>query len=89
MPARKNTVAEVEPVELAEVEPVELAEVTQAAPSAMGSTFAERRAARLGLPMPNPVQPTPTSSTFAERKVARLKAIQDAENKAIDGAETK
>lgn len=58
-------------------------------PSAMGSTFAERRAARLGLPMPDPVQPTPASSTFAERRAARVKAIQDAENKAISGAETK
>lgn len=54
-----------------------------AAPSATGSTFAERRAARLNLPMPAPVEATPAASTFAERRAARLEA------KPAKGVETK
>ena len=45
---------------------------------------------------PTPIEPGQPKSvpsvigaTFAERKAARLKAIQDAENKAIDSADTK
>jgi hypothetical protein len=66
-------------------------------PSPMGSTFAERKAAREGKPFDPPAAPETGNTTFAERagKPSRgdRKAVQEddetAENKAVKSAASK
>lgn len=83
--ASKSTPADPTPADPTPAVETVQPETPASAPTALGSTFAERKAARLGLPMPEPTPAAPATSTFAERRAAR----QAGENRAVQASESK